>query len=91
MKHSIFQKMQRSSRISNKLKQSGWVEVCLGIPDPIDEDADAEPWFDRICDAVEVVVPWLRRMNIDFRIFNGNFLVRRRKATLVKIRWCGNF
>jgi len=91
MKHTFSRQLGRADRTADKLKHHGWVEIDLGVPEPIDEYADWEGWFDRICAAVYAVSPWLEQRNIDFRILHGNFFVRKRNATLVRLRWAGQF
>lgn len=91
MKITFEQDVRRADQAVGRLTQHGWVEIDLGIPAPIGEDGDWFGWFDRISDAIMTVRPWMKQRNIDFRILHGNFFVRRRKATLVRLRWAGQF
>jgi len=82
---------ERIERDKQKLRQQGWVEIDIGVAMPTDEKADWVGWLNRTPIAMDTVRPWLKQRNIDFRILLGNFFVRRRKATLVRLRWAGQF
>jgi len=91
MRYEFTINTERVTRTADRLKQHGWVEIDIGVAAPIDQAGDWSDWFDRICDAVAAVKPWLKERNIDYRILHGNFFVRKRKATLVRLRWAGQF
>ena len=90
MRNILINNINRINRTCERLIKRGWREVVLVKYDQCDPYSDPETYFDRVSDCIDVIVPWLKQRNIDFRILHGNFFLRRRDAVLLKIRWAGN-